>query len=392
MEKKIRVLHITQSVGGVETYIKQVAQHIDRQRFEIMVAGCEPSLQNFCFIKSIPYFDVKMSRGFNPFLDIKSVFSLRKLIKKTKPDFVHLHSSKAGFVGRIAAKTARCKSLFTPHGVSYLSFTGFKRMAFFMLEMIGKKFTYKVLAISHSEANRLVHEIGIKEELIYVIPNSLTSAGLPANIPNTLGVLEGTFKVGTIGRLTPQKNPLLFIDIANDIIKNFPNVHFYFLGAGFHDHLRDEVEQMIKQLGIESNCHLIDKGDHIVAINFLRQLNVFLLPSVFEGLPYSLLEAMREGVPCVVSKCDGNNDVINNNDNGFACMTRNEYFDVISNLIRDPATATAIGERGRAYVEKKHNVRTNMQLLEAIYSKMGSGEYVTEMKAPELSPASSAVV
>lgn len=373
MDKKIRVLHITQSVGGVETYIRQVVQNIDQERFEILVAGCEPTLKNFCREKNIAYFEVKMSRGFNPLLDLRSVFSLRKLIKKVKPDFVHLHSSKAGFVGRIAAKTAKCKSLFTPHGVSYLSFTGFKRMIFFMLEMVGKKFTYKILAISHSEANRLMHEIGIKEEYIYVIPNSLTFPGLPSDIPNPLGKLEGGIRLGTIGRLTPQKNPLLFADIANDVIQKFPDAHFYFLGAGFHDHLRKELEERISRYKIESNCHLIDKGDHIVAVNFLRQLDIFLLPSVFEGLPYALLEAMMESVPCVVSKCDGNNDVINNNDNGFACITRNEYLEVISNLINDPARARIIGDKGRKYVEEKHNIKTNIRMLEKVYLGLANG-------------------
>lgn len=370
MDKKIKVLHITQSVGGVETYIRQVVQKVDHQRFEIFVAGCEPSLKKFCSQNDIPYFEVKMSRGFNPFLDIKSVFSLRKLIRKIKPDLVHLHSSKAGFVGRIASKFAKCNSLFTPHGVSYLSFTGTKRMLFFMLEMVGKRFTNKILAISHSEANRLIYEIGIKEENIFVIPNSLTFPGLPLDIPNTLGKLEGKIKLGTIGRLTPQKNPLLFAEIAHDVIQKFPEAHFYFLGAGFHDHLRNELEEKIKKYNIGSNCHLIDKGDHNLAINFLRQLDIFLLPSVFEGLPYALLEAMGEGVPCIVSKCDGNNDVINNNDNGFACLTREEYLEVIAALIMNPEKAKQIGEKGRRYVEERHNINLNIKMLEKIYEQL----------------------
>src|SRR6266540_2963053 len=133
-------------------------------------------------------------------------------------------------------------------------------------------------------------------------------------------------KVGTVARLTYQKNPLLFVDIAADVISKFSDAHFYFLGAGYHDHLRKDVEERIKKYSIENNFHLINMGDHIVALNFLHQIDVFVLPSVFEGLPYALLEAMYEGVPCVVSKCDGNNDVINNNDNGFSCITNKSIF------------------------------------------------------------------
>jgi glycosyltransferase involved in cell wall biosynthesis len=74
-------------------------------------------------------------------------------------------------------------------------------------------------------------------------------------------------------------------------------VHFHFLGAGFHDHLGKEVRERVALHGIGENFHLIEKGDSIIALNFLRQIDIFILPSIFEGLPYALLEAMLEAVP-----------------------------------------------------------------------------------------------
>jgi glycosyltransferase involved in cell wall biosynthesis len=227
-----------------------------------------------------------------------------------------------------------------------------------------------VLAISHSEANRCIYEIGLKEENIYIIPNSLTIYDLSASVPNKLGALEGTMKVGTVARLTPQKNPLLYVDIAADVIKKLPGAHFYFLGAGYHDHLRKEVDERIHRHEIEKNFHLIDMGDHIVALNFLRQIDVFVLPSVFEGLPYALLEAMYEGAPCVVSKCDGNNDVINNNINGFSCLAREEYAEIISFLLTNKEKAKQIGEAGRNFILERHDIRNNIKQLEKIYEEM----------------------
>ena len=369
--KRIKVLHITQAFGGVETYIRQVVQNIDKNKFEIVVASPEKdTLQKFCAEHNVKHCVLHMARDANPFHDIASIFRIRRLIKKEKPNFVHLHSSKAGFVGRIAAKTKKCKSLFTPHGVSYLSFTGFKRMIFFLLELFAKRYTYKILAISHSEANRCIYEIGLKEKDIYVIPNSLTIYDLSAAIPDKLGTLEGGMKVGTVARLTYQKNPLLYVDIASDVIKKLRGAHFYFLGAGYHDHLADEVDERVKKYGIEKNFHLIDMGDHITALNFLRQIDVFVLPSVFEGLPYALLEAMYEGVPCVVSKCDGNNDVINNNINGFSCLAREEYTEIISLLLTDKEKAKQIGEAGRNFILEKHDIRNNIKQLEKIYEEI----------------------
>lgn len=368
--ERIKVLHITQSVGGVETYLRQVIQNIDRSKFDLSIASCEPSLEKLCALHEVPYHSIKMSRGFNPFTDLVSIFKIRALIKKHKPALVHLHSSKAGFVGRIGAKFAGCKSLFTPHGMSYLSFTGLKRMMFFTLELVGKKFTHKILAISQSEANRCIYELGIAEKDIYVIPNSMTIPVVPQLVPDKLGQLEGEVKIGTIGRLTPQKNPLQFVDIANSVIKGNDKVHFYFLGAGFHDHLGKEVDERVKYYGIEKNFHLIEKGDSTIALNFLRQIDIFLLPSIFEGLPYALLEAMLEGVPCIVSKCDGNNDVIDNNDNGYACLITDEFVAVITKLIANKEHARAIGFAGQLYVKERHDISNNIKTLEKIYSEL----------------------
>jgi glycosyltransferase involved in cell wall biosynthesis len=369
--EKIKILHITQAFGGVETYLRQVVQNIDRNKFEIVIASPEKdTLQNFCAQNNIEHHVLDMARGVNPFGDLVSIFRIRRLIKKENPTLVHLHSSKAGFVGRIAAKTEKCKSLFTPHGVSYLSFSKFKRRVFFALELFAKRYTYKILAISHSEARRCISEIGLKEENIYIIPNSITIYDSSSPVPDKLGRLEGAMKVGTVARLTPQKNPLLFVDIAADVIKKFPEAHFYFLGAGYHDHLKKEVDERIKKYAIETSFHFINIGDHILSINFLRQIDVFVLPSVFEGLPYSLLEAMYESVPCVVSKCDGNNDVINNNINGFSCSSKEEYVERISLLLIDREKAKQIAEAGKNYVIEKHDIRNNIKLLEKIYEEI----------------------
>lgn len=368
--ERIKVVEITQSVSGVETYLKLMVKNIDHSRFEIIFASSESSYEGLCKEHGLKFYLLPLSRSFNPFTDISSFFAIRKILKKEKPALVHLHTAKAGFLGRIASKMVSCKSLFSPHGGAYLSFTGRKRMFFFMLELIGKKFMYKMLAVSQSEANRFIYEIGMREENMFVVPNSLVIPEIKTEVPNKLGILEGDIKIGTISRITHQKNPLLFADIVYDVTRKYPNTHFYILGAGFHDHLRKELDEKVQKLGIGKNLHLIEKGDSNIALNFLRQLDMFLLPSVYEGLPYSLLEAMLEGVASIVSKCDGNNDVINNNENGFSCLTREEYVSVIFSLIEDRGKRERIAKAGQAYVIEKHNIKTNIKMLEDIYSGM----------------------
>lgn len=367
--KPIKILHITQSVGGVETYLKQIFSTIDHSKFEIVLIGTiSELLEPYCIKYNVRFKRLKMARGLNPFLDIRSIFQLISIIKKEKPVCVHLHSSKGGFLGRIATKWASHKSLFTPHGLSYLSFTGFKRMMFFFLELIGKKYTHKILAVSHSEANKLVYELGHKRENIFVIPNAIIIKEDVSMVNKGLHQLTTTINIGTIARLTPQKNPLLFIEIANQVIKRTNGAaHFYFLGVGEHDHLKSEVDQKINQYNIHSNVHLLQRGDLNTSISFLQQLDVFLFPSVFEGLSYALLEAMHEAVPCVVSNVDGNNDLIQNNVNGYACITLEEYVQSICELISNKEKAEQLGQAGKAHIIKHHDLSRNIKLLENVY-------------------------
>ena len=372
--QRIKVLHITQSVGGVETYLKQVISTIDHSKYELKIVGTiSENLEPYCIQYEVPFKRMKMARGLNPILDIASIFSLKKVLQQERPACAHLHSAKGGFLGRLACKLARQKSLYTPHALSYLSFTGVKRKLFFALEKLAGQFTYKLLAISHSEAERLIKDLGQKREDIYVIPNSLVVENyFYSSFSNNsnLHSLESEIKIGTIARLTPQKNPLLFIDIANEVIKKEGSrVHFYFLGVGEHDHLKEEVEARIRQYNIGNNIHLLQRGDLQTSIHFLQQLDVFLFPSVFEGLSYALLEAMLQGVPCVVSNVDGNNDVIHNQVNGFACNNLSEYTDAISLLINDKQRAATFGQAAKDYVLKHHDLHKNIHQLEKIYSE-----------------------
>ena len=244
---KIKIIQVTQSAGGVETYLRQVLQNIDHDKFEIIMVSCQQSIEQLSAEFNLKFYHVKMSRGFNLLLDIQTLFALRKIFNKEKPALVHLHTAKAGFLGRMAARALNYKSLFSPHGGSYMSFKGFKRRIFLLFEKIGKRSTYKMLAVSQSEANRFMNDVGIPQKKIYIIPNGIS---IPVNNAEILNSLKGEIKVGTIGRLTYQKNPLFFVEIANEVIKRNPSVHFYFLGAGTHDHLKDEVISRIKEYNI----------------------------------------------------------------------------------------------------------------------------------------------
>jgi glycosyltransferase involved in cell wall biosynthesis len=378
--KKIKLLHVSQpSGGGVEIYIRQIIHLIDYNRFELSVITPQnESFEHFCKEHHVACYRVDMVRGISIFGDIQSFCNICRLIKKINPDIVHLHSSKAGFIGRIATKLLHKKSIFTPHGVSYMMFTGRKRMLFKILEIFARIFTYRVLGCSNSESKRMNIDLKIPVSKINTLPNAISIENINSKNEKT----ADTIKIGTIGRLTYQKNPLLLVNIANQTLKKYPNAEFSILGAGQNDTLREETVCLISKFEIADKFKILPYKTKAEAENYLKSLDIFILPSIFEGLPLSLLEAMACGVPCITSKCDGCNDVIVNNINGFSCMLAEEYVDAISVLMENSQLRLQIIQNAYSYVSKKHNINEFIKQLSIYYEKICAEPFsTTNMKS-----------
>ena len=361
----MKIMHITHGLGGIQTYLEYILRFSDKTIFEyIIVAPGNPAFQNFCapFAK---YYPLKVKREVNPFADVFLLVKLIRLIKKEKPDLLHVHSAKGGLLGRLAARLCHVKSIYTPHGFSYLSFTGIKRTFFFMLECIARNWGTVLLAVSHSEANRAVFEIGYLPGKVRVILNSIYTNGQLVKRD-----YDSNYRIGMIGRLTYQKNPMLFMEIAEALLVKYPHLQFSILGAGLDDHLGTQLNDFISSRNLQAKINLLPWGNSNTSKNFIEDTDIFVMTSVFEGLPFSLLEAMAGECVCVVSKADGNSDVIQNNENGFACLSKEEFCNNIESLILSKTLREKFGKAGRKYIFEKHSIHTAMQHLQNLYKNL----------------------
>lgn len=361
-----KIIHITQAFGGVKTYIDYILTYSNCEKFQyVVVAPKDEEFQKFCAQKGIYYYPVPLKRNFNPIADMISVFRIALIIKKEKPNLIHLHSAKAGFIGRLAGKIVRCKIIYTPHAFSYLSFTGFKRVVFYLLEYISRNWSDLLLPVSYSEANRAFFELGYRRDKVEVFLNSISPP--KQFVPKDY---NSNFRIGMIGRLTYQKDPLVFLAIASKLIEKYPLMQFSLLGAGLHDHLRLQVETYIVNKNLSNNVQILQWGDSSTSSEFLNKTDIYVMTSAFEGLPFSLLEAMGQGIPCVVTVADGNSDVIEDSKNGFICLSLANLTNKIEMLVNSLALRRFIGENGKQYVFQKHNIETNIIRLQGIYSKI----------------------
>ena len=303
MKKKI--LYIVEAMGGgVFTYIVDLANElVNTYDMYIAYAVRRQTPENYkdYFDKRIHLIEVKnFGRAINLAKDIAAFFEVKRIASEIKPDIIHLHSSKAGVIGRMAFN-GKIPMFYTPHGYSFLmeNCNSIKRMMYKTIEYVCAK--RKCITIScslgeHQETLKLTTHAAY-------VNNGINMKELQEIIDRT-EKLPHPFTVYTLGRICYQKNPILF----NEIAKVLPDVKFVWIGDG---ELREELTS--------KNIEITGWVDRSTAIRYAVNADVFLLPSKWEGLPISLLESMYMKKVCVVSNVIGNRDVIHNGKNGFVC-------------------------------------------------------------------------
>ena len=315
--RKKRLLFIIEAMGGgVFTYIVDLSNEIVKT-FDVFIAYAVRSQTPIDFEK---YFDKRVhlikvenfERSINPKSDIKAFFEIKAIAKKVNPDIIHLHSSKAGVLGRFAFDGNKIPIFYTPHGYSFLmkDHSSIKRFAYKTIEKICGKRKCETISCSEGEYRE---SLKLTKYATYV-NNGINIEKLQNLLDSTVKHNENKFTVFTLGRICYQKNPMLF----NQVALALPNIKFLWIGDG---ELRDELTA--------PNIKITGWVDRKEALLYSIQGNVFLLTSLWEGLPLSLLEAMYMKKLCVVSNVIGNKDVIHDGKNGFVCKKIEEYVTAI---------------------------------------------------------------
>lgn len=315
MAEKKKILYIVEAMGGgVFTYIVDLANElVNSYDMYIAYAVRKQTPENYkdYFDKRIHLIEVKnFGRAIDPTKDIAAFFEVKKIATEVKPDVIHLHSSKAGAIGRMAFNGS-VPTFYTPHGYSFLmeDYKPMKRRMFKLIESVCAKRNCTTISCSVGE-----HQESLKltKRATYV-NNGINMAELQEIIDKTEKV-EHPFTVYTLGRICYQKNPTLF----NEIAESLPDVQFVWIGDG---ELREQLTS--------KNIEITGWADRSTAIRYAVNADVFLLPSRWEGLPISLLESMYMKKACVVSNVIGNRDVIHNGENGFVCTKVEDFVKAI---------------------------------------------------------------
>lgn len=319
--KKKKILHVVEAFGGgIFSFLVDLVNETNSE-YDIIIAysNRKQTPENFksYFNEKVKFIEIKnFTRSINPTKDIKAFFELKKIISEEKPDIIHLHSSKAGFIGRFAANGRKMKMLYNPHGFSFLmqNSSKVKRLLYWWIEKIAALRKCTIVGCSEGEykealkltKNAICINNGVNVQKLEEDTKGFKKHNIDFN----------NLKICTSGRIGYQKNPTLF----NKIAESFPNLQFTWIGEG----------ELKKELN-SKNIEVTGWKTREEVLKIVNDHDIFILTSLWEGLPISLLEAMYLNKLCLVTNCIGNRDVIKDNINGFI-ITEDNYQNVIKSI------------------------------------------------------------
>lgn len=359
-------------------------ERLPRDRYDLgLVTGPEGLLVERA--KQIPeirrFWIPSLVREIRPWSDLAAFLKLWRLFTRERPHVVHTHSSKAGILGRWAARAANVPVIFhTVHGFSFHDFQPpLVRRLYRWLERTTTKITTKTVVVSYANAEK-GEKAGVfgPEDWVLcrdAIPISrFLGPGDRRQSLGKWGIDAGKVVVGMVACLKPQKSPLDFIDIATAVCRETRDVHFVLAGDG---ELRREIEARIDQHGIGAHVTLLGWQNDMPEV--YRNLDIVVLPSLWEGLPCVFSEAMASELPIVATHVDGAREAIVDGENGYLHRPHDVegMAQSVLKLVRDPNSRRSMGAAGRSRVSE-FDIDVSVARLELAYREATCTEPMRE--------------
>jgi hypothetical protein len=358
----LKVVHIVEALaGGVNTYFTELSFFFGATEIKtdvdttIIYSSKRPEVDSkkikTDFSKGISLIELNMVREFSPFQDLKSLMQLLKELKRIQPDVIHLHSSKAGVLGRIACFLLfkKTKLFYTPHGYSFLrtDTSSFNKKMYRLIEGSFQRIfggatiacgdTEYQIAKSIGESHLVRNGIDIKEVQKYCVKND-----------------NDILTVGIVGRITSARNPALF----NEIALTYPGINFVWIGDG-------ELRHLLTAANIEITGWFLDRQDALITLN---RIDIYIQTSLWEGLPIAVLEAMAMKKPVLATNIIGNKDVVVHNETGFLfddILQLTSYIEIL----KEEEVRNRFGEKGLERCQDLFDSSKNFTQLIALYKQ-----------------------
>ncbi|MDP3963630.1 MAG: glycosyltransferase family 4 protein [bacterium] len=375
--KKILFIITQSEFGGAQRFLMELVTHLDPDRFEISVASsADPGdLLHALKAKQIATHPLKwLTRDISPFGDLMALFEIRGLLKREQPDALFLLSSKAGFLGSLAAKSLVTRYALLDTRIIYRiggwAFNDpnswLKRKIYLWAEKLSAR--WKDIIIVNAERDRLQAELlGIKpRKKLLTIYNGINTSSLNflsknearqrlmQTTPSLRHSVTPSLLVGCIANFYKTKGLPVLIDAMARVHKTHPDAKLIVIGDGRE---RQDLETRIMKR--EAQNYILLAGRMAEAWRYLQAFDVFVLPSLKEGFPWVLLEAMAAEIPIVATSVGAVPEIIENKKSGIIVPPDDPASLVqgIAALLDNPERATAMAQEAKRVLEQKFGLK-----------------------------------
>lgn len=377
---RIRVMQVLEAtVGGTRHYLLDLAFNLPRDRFAqhlLVSTQRDPSFSSDIDRlreAGITVTVVPMLRNIHPLSDLRCYRQIMGEIRTWKPHVVHSHSSKAGFLTRLAARNCDCARLYSPHCFAFRMSGGQVRRAFYRdLERLAGRHTDLLVMPCESERKIAIAQGIVPSEKVVVIPTGLRIEDYQSPMPRDeararLGLSSDATVIGTVGALNEQKGHVYLLEAFARLHRD--DAILLLVGEGRR---RKILLELATSLGIAARVRFIGQRDDVPEL--LRTLDIFVLPSLWEGLPYALLEATAAGVPLVTSDIPGCADIADGTSNGWLAPARTvkPLRNALAEALSDRQEAARRAANALKLVRAKHTLEHMIDSYSELYARLGA--------------------
>jgi glycosyltransferase involved in cell wall biosynthesis len=380
LQHRIKVALVLEATeGGTRRHLLDLLEGLPPERFELLAivsvrpeGGFEADIQRLraggVRVEVLP-----MRRRPAPLADAAALFRLWRLFRRERPDVVHAHGSKGGLLGRLAGRLAGVRRVYhTPHVYPFQWSAGPMRRVYLAVERCLWRLSHKVVAVGPGQASVALRSRVASKGRLVIIPNGVdagkfSAMASPENrgaIRRELGLADSDLAVGMVARLSPQKGCGHFLRAARLAAGQEPRAKFLLIGSGPLEH---HLRMLAGQLGIGERVLFL--GHRPDADRLYAALDLFVLSSLWEGLPYVILEAQASGLAVVASRIPGCAELVVEGQTGFLVPLQDEAQIAarMVYLLREPERRAEMGRTARARVEKEFRLDRFLELHAQLY-------------------------
>jgi glycosyltransferase involved in cell wall biosynthesis len=370
MTTHVALLVYEPDYGGQSTHVLALAQGLDRRRYAVSAVIPDHSdlLAERLRAAGVSVTPMRLHRLNN----LSAMLQLAKQLRREGVGLFHVHGAQAGLFGRVAARLAGVPAVvYTPHTIDMRRH--YTQRLYFWLERLLTGWTDVIISVNEADRERLIRARVVPAEKIVTVHYGINADRfrrnplLASRARQALGVPERAPLVVQIGRLHVEKGPSFLVQAAALVLQQHPEARFVLVGEG---PLRADLTAQIAALDVADQVLLAGWWSDVTGI--LAAADVVALASLWEGLPFAVLEAMAAERPVVATSVNGCREIITDGVNGLLVPLRDPHAlaMAIGRLLDDPAFAAQLARAGHQTIEEQYSPRAAIAAVQAVYERV----------------------